>query len=223
MEIIWGASLKHNSTDSLPLDSPCAWLSCHWPRTPERAWHSSRAGDSSPGATRRWSARPQAHRRSRAAHGAALRRLSSLLRITNSRFEEVDTVAEGLYWKCCCNNILTVCPGGTKRWELLRSAKLQRPLRLWLRIWSYWHNTTHSSLCSRWGRLKRCLHQIGYFYIHRFLGKELIVKRNYWGPIWHFYLILFFNLLSLMLCPFLIYYDVPVPANQSLTQHYSSM
>ena len=69
-----------------------------------------------------------------------------------SRTEEVETVAEGLYWKCCCNNILTVCPGGTKRWELLRSAKLQRPLRLWLRIWSHWHNTTHSAL-SMWGRL----------------------------------------------------------------------
>ena len=86
--------------------------------------------------------------------------LSSLLRITSWRFEEVETVAEGLYWNCCCNNILTVCPGGTKRWELLRSAKLQRPLRLWLRIWSYWHNTTHSALSMGATQCLRCLHHM---------------------------------------------------------------
>ena len=134
-------------TTKLP-HSPCAWLSCHWPRTPKRAWHSSRVDDSWPGATRHWSGPPQVRRRSRGAPGEALEGLSTLLRITNSRFEEVETVAEGLYWNCCCNNILTVCPGGTERWELLRSAKLQRPLRLWLRIWSYWHNTTYSSAFS---------------------------------------------------------------------------
>ena len=80
--------------------------------------------------------------------GGGSERRYTLLLITHWYFEEVGAVAEGLDWKCCCNNILTVCPGGTKRGELLRSAKLQRPLRLWprpVRIWSYWHNTTHSA------------------------------------------------------------------------------
>ena len=40
--------------------------------------------------------------------------------------------------------------------------------------------TIQLTLLSRWGRLKRCLHQIGYFYVHTFLGKGLIVKSNSW-------------------------------------------
>ena len=57
----------------ISLDSPCAWLSCHWPRTPERAWHSSRAGDKTPGATLHWSGRRAARLWSLGEPGAALR------------------------------------------------------------------------------------------------------------------------------------------------------